>query len=83
MLKAAKLRTSRTSSTKELKLFSTTVQDIEEDFVPLSKRFKIVSFYEQKGYPGLGLVMSHPLLVVILLSVCCLDCGTNIGKDEC
>jgi hypothetical protein len=70
MLKAAKLGTSGTSSAKELKFFSTTVQNIEEDFVPLSSKFKIVSFFEQKGYPGLGLVMLHSAIVVRLLIIC-------------
>jgi len=49
--------------------------------VPLSSKFKIASFFELKGYPGIGLVMLHPAIVVRLLIICCLDCGAIVGQD--
>lgn len=37
-------------------MFSSTVEDIHSDFIHISNKVKIISFFEQKGYPGIGVV---------------------------
>ena len=52
----ARLGAPSTSSAGELEMFSSTVEDIHSDFTYISNKFKIISFFEQRGYPGIGVV---------------------------
>lgn len=57
----AVLRATRTSSaTGQLTLFSESVRTINEDFVGLAKNLVMLSFYEQKAVPGVGMVGHVP-----------------------
>jgi hypothetical protein len=55
-MKALQLGKPTTKSARELKEFSTSVQDIHSDYIDISRQYQVVSFFELKGYSRLGLV---------------------------
>jgi len=56
LMKALQLGKPTTKSARELKEFSTSVQDIHSDYIDISRQYQVVSFFELKGYSRLGLV---------------------------
>jgi hypothetical protein len=54
--KLMKLGKPDTKAAHELREFSSAVQTIHSDFVMISAKYKILSFFELKGYPAIGLV---------------------------
>lgn len=61
MLKCGKLFTAEpTKAAQELQLFSAVLEDYNTNFVDISEKIRIISFYEKKPYGPVGLV-SHNL----------------------
>ncbi len=56
LMTVMKLGKPDTKAAHELREFSSAVQTIHSDFVMISAKYKILSFFELKGYPAIGLV---------------------------
>ncbi|OJD27088.1 hypothetical protein ACJ73_01528 [Blastomyces percursus] len=59
LMKALQLGKPNTKSANELKEFSSTVQDIHSDFIDIGAQYNVLSFFELKGYPALGLIVDE------------------------